>query len=177
MKVNIQQLLISLLVITIVMAFSPIAGNAQSNDGTFIMSSVGSIQNLSNNSMSITFSSNIACLNVQNGTTILTSEKGTGLFNINCVVKEKFNTLGIKLFPNPVNAISKLQFLSKPPLNENFVITIWTADGFNLYHGKATGDEIFQGKNVDLSSLPSGSFVIQVESQNFIDALKFIKAK
>jgi hypothetical protein len=150
---------------------------SQDNGGVFIMSSVGSIQNWSNNSMSVTFSSNLACLNIQNGIAILNSEKGTGLFEMNCKVDVKFNALGIQLFPNPVNNISKLKFLNKPLLIENFVITVWTADGFKLFNLKASADELLLGKNIDFSSLTSGSFVIQVESPNYIDALKFVKAK
>jgi len=40
---------------------------AQQLTGTFIMSSVGGIENISNNSMAITFISSATCLNVQNG--------------------------------------------------------------------------------------------------------------
>lgn len=150
---------------------------SQDNGGVFIMSSVGSIRNWSNNSMSVTFTSNLACLNIQNGTAVLNSESGTGLFELNCKVDLKFNTLGIQLFPNPVKAISKLKFLGKPLLNEHFIITVWSADGFKLLNAKATADELLLGKNIDFSSLTSGSFVIQVESPNYVDALKFIKAK
>jgi hypothetical protein len=41
---------------------------------------------------------------------------------------------------------------------------------------KATGFEIFQGKQIDFGSLSIGSYVIQIESEKFIEALKFIKA-
>jgi len=150
---------------------------SQEANAAFVMSSVGTIQNTSNNSMALTFSSNLACLNIQNGTSILNSEAGTGLFEINCKLDVKYNSLGIQLSPNPVNAISKLKFLNKPPLNENFAITIWSTEGFKLLNFKANGEEIFKGKNVDFSSLISGSFVIQVESSNYIDAIKFVKAK
>jgi hypothetical protein len=41
---------------------------------------------------------------------------------------------------------------------------------------KATGFEIFQGKQLDFASLSVGSYVIQIESEKYIDAIKFIKA-
>lgn len=131
---------------------------------------------MSNNSMAVTFTSNAACLNVQNGTAVLTGERGTGTFAINCEVNTKFNTLGIKLFPNPVGANTKVKFINTPPLNDQFSITLWSSQGEKLSTTNATGYEIFQGKLVNMSSLISGSYVIQVESEKYRDALKFIKA-
>jgi len=150
--------------------------NAQALSGSFIMSSIGGIQNMSNNSMAVTFTSNAACLNVQNGAAVLTGERGTGLFAINCEVNTKFNTLGIKLYPNPVGANTKVKFINTPPLNDNFTITVWSSQGEKLTTTTASGYEIYQGKLMNLSSLVPGSYIIQVESEKYQDALKFIKA-
>jgi hypothetical protein len=149
---------------------------AQQITGTFIMSSVGGIQNTSNNSMAVTFNSSATCLNVQNGSAVLTGDRGTGNFAINCEVNAVFNSLGIKLYPNPVGANTKVKFMKAPPLNDQFSITIWNAEGQQVGTAKATGLEIFQGKQIDLGSLSVGSYVIQIESEKFIEALKFIKA-
>ena len=149
---------------------------AQAISGSFIMSSIGGIQNMSNNSMAVTFTSNAACLNIQNGAAVLTGERGTGLFAINCEVNTKFNTLGIKLYPNPVAANTKVKFINTPPLNDNFTITVWSSQGEKLTTTTASGYEIYQGKLMNLSSLVSGSYIIQVESEKYQDALKFIKA-
>jgi hypothetical protein len=149
---------------------------AQQLSGAFIMSSVGGLNNMSNNSMAVTFSSNSACLNVQNGTAVLTGDRGTGSFAVNCDVKSKYNTLGIKLYPNPVVATTKIKFINTPPLNDLFNISIWGADGFRITSGKATGYELFQGMPLDFSMLQAGSYIIQIESDNYTDALKFIKA-
>lgn len=150
--------------------------NAQLLSGSFIMSSVGGIQNMSNNSMAITFTSNAACLNVQNGAAVLTGERGTGTFAVNCEVNTKFNTLGIKLYPNPVGANTKVKFINTPPLNDNFSITVWSSQGEKMSTSNATGYEIYQGKLMNMSSLISGSYIIQIESDKYQDALKFIKA-
>jgi len=150
---------------------------AQENNGAFIMSSVGAISNFSNNSMAVSFNSNSNCLNVQNGAAVLTGERGTGLFVANCEAITKINLLGIKLFPNPVSDYTKVKFTNTPPLNENFVITILGLDGSKITISKATGYELFQGKTINLSSLSTGSYFIQIESLKYIDALKFIKAK
>ena len=150
---------------------------AQQLNGAFIMSSVGGLQNMSNNSMAVTFSSSAACLNVQNGSAVLTGDRGTGNFAINCEVNTKVNTLGIKLYPNPVIATTKIKFINTPPLNDQFNISIWGADGFKITSGKATGYQLFQGMPLDFSMLQAGSYIIQIESDKYTDALKFIKAK
>lgn len=151
--------------------------HAQNNNGAFIMSSVGAINNFSNNSMAVIFSSSSPCLNVQNGSAVLTGERGNGLFVTNCEAITKINSLGIKLFPNPVSDLTKVKFINIPPLNDNFVITILGLDGSKISNLSATGYELFQGKQINLSSLATGTFFIQIESPKYIDALKFIKAK
>lgn len=163
----------SLAILTIIF---PQNSQAQQLQGAFIMSSVGSLQNMSNNSMAVTFSSQAACLNLQNGTAVLNGDRGTGAFAVNCEVSAKFNHLGIKLYPNPVATITKVKFLNTPPLNDQFTISIWNAEGYRVTSGKATGYELFQGKLLDFSMLHAGNYVIQIESENYRDALKFIKA-
>jgi hypothetical protein len=169
----------NILVITFIaiieLAF-PRSLHAQELTGAFIMSSVGGLQNMSNNSMAVTFSSSATCLNVQNGTAVLTGDRGTGSFAVNCEVNTIFNSLGIKLFPNPVGANTKVKFINTPPLADQFTISVWSAEGFQISSSKATGYELFQGKGMDFSSLIAGSYIIQIESEKYRDALKFIKA-
>jgi hypothetical protein len=165
-----------IVIITIIGLAFPQSIQAQQLTGTFIMSSVGGLNNMSNNSMAVTFSSSATCLNVQNGTAVLTGDRGTGNFAINCEVKSKYNTLGLKLYPNPVVSITKIKFINTPPLNDQFNINIWGADGFRITSGKATGYELFQGMPLDFSLLQAGSYIIQIESDKYTDALKFIKA-
>jgi len=167
----------------LVIAFIAIIGlafprslQAQQLTGAFIMSSVGGLQNMSNNSMAVTFSSSATCLNVQNGTAVLIGDRGTGIFAVNCEVNTIFNRLGIKLFPNPVGANTKVKFINTPPLTDQFTISVCNAEGFKITIAKATGYELFQGKGMDFSSLTAGSYIIQIESDKYRDALKFIKA-
>jgi hypothetical protein len=164
------------LLVTIIALSFPCIADAQTLSGSFIMSSVGGIQNMSNNSMAVTFTSNAACLNVQNGAAVLTGERGSGTFAVNCEVNTKFNTLGIKLYPNPVGANTKVKFVNTPPLNDNFTITVWGSQGEKISSSNASGYEIYQGKLMNFSTLVSGSYIIQIESDKYRDALKFIKA-
>ena len=167
--------ILAIIIPIIVLAF-PQSIHAQQLSGAFIMSSVGGLQNMSNNSMAVTFSSSATCLNVQNGTAVLTGDRGTGNFAINCEVNTIFNSLGIKLYPNPVGASTKIKFINTPPLADQFTISVWNSEGFKISSAKATGYEIFQGKGMDFSSLIAGSYIIQIESEKYRDALKFLKA-
>jgi hypothetical protein len=163
-------------IITIIVSAFPQSIQAQQLTGAFIMSSVGGLNNMSNNSMAITFSSSATCLNVQNGTAVLTGDRGTGSFAVNCEVNTIFNSLGIKLYPNPVGANTKVKFINTPKLTDQFSISVWNAEGFQISSSKATGYELFQGMPLDFSMLQAGSYIIQIESDNYTDALKFIKA-
>jgi len=148
---------------------------AQSS-ANFMMSSVGSIPGTSNTGMAIQFNSINTCLNVQNGVAVFNGVRGSGQFAINCEVTLKINSLGIKLYPNPVNITTKVKFINTPPLTENFNLTVWTTEGVLQSTKKESGYNLFQGINLDVSALGSGSYVLKIESQNYFDALKFIKA-
>ena len=175
MKHRFKISILAILIPIIVFAF-PQSIQAQQLTGAFIMSSVGGLNNMSNNSMAVKFSSSATCLNVQNWTAVLSGDRGTGNFAINCEVNTIFNSLGIKLYPNPVGASTKIKFINTPPLTDQFTISVWNSEGFKISSTKATGYEIFQGKGMDFSSLIAGSYIIQIESEKYTDALKFIKA-
>jgi hypothetical protein len=87
----------------------------------------------------------------------------------------KFNTLGIKMFPNPVNNATKVKLNNTPPLTETFNLTIWTTEGLLIKTQKETGYNLFQGLNMDLSALVAGTYILKVESVGYMDAIKFIK--
>ena len=142
----------------------------------FMMSSMGSILGASNTGMAIQFNSIATCLNVQNGVAVLNGLRGNGQFAINCEVSLKINSLGIKLYPNPVNTTTKVKFVNTPPLTETFNLSVWTTEGALLSTRKESGYNLFQGINLDVSALGLGSYVLKIESQNYVDALKFIKA-
>ena len=174
MNLYLKHNILFVFIVIIQLAFSQIL-IAQKLSGVFIMSSVGGLENISNNSMSITFNSNAPCLNVQNGVALLHGYSGVATFNTNCELNIKFNTLGIKLYPNPVFGITTLKYKNPPPLNDAFKISIWGVDGYKITSGKATGYELLQGMPLDFSMLQDGTYFLQIESEKLYDALKFIK--
>ncbi len=143
--------------------------------GLFVMSSVGAMAGTSSNGLAINFNSIAACIDVQTGIAVLNGARGNGQFAINCEVTMKFNALGIKMFPNPVNNATKVKFNNTPPLTETFNLTIWTTEGMLVKTQKETGYNLFQGLNIDLSALIAGTYVLKIESPAYMDAVKFIK--
>ena len=142
----------------------------------FTMSSVGMIANTNSNATAISFKSAANCLDVQTGIAVLNGTRANGQFVTNCEVNVKFNTLGIKLFPNPVLGATKVKFINTPPLTENFNLSVWTMEGGVIFSRKETGYNIFQGVIVDMGMLIAGSYILKIESANYADAIKFIKA-
>lgn len=143
--------------------------------GLFVMSSVGAMAGISSNGLAINFNSIAACIDVQTGIAVLNGARGNGQFAINCEVTMKFNSLGIKMFPNPVNNATKVKLKNTPPLNDIFNLTIWTTEGLLIKTQKETGYNLFQGLNMDLSALIAGTYVLKIESAGYMDAIKFIK--
>ena len=139
------------------------------------MSSMGILDNTSSLSAAINFKSNANCIDVQSGIAVLNGFKGYGEFVVNCSVKQQFNILGVKMFPNPVITRSKIKFTNTPSLIENFNITIWNTEGELVKSMKESGYNIFQGLLIDFSTLSPGGYILKIESPEYIEALKFIK--
>lgn len=143
----------------------------------FTMSTMGSIAGSSNTGMAIQFNSITTCLNVQNGIAVLSGERGNEQFAMNCEVSLKINSLGVKLYPNPVSANARVKFLNTPPLTDIFNLSIWSSDGILIRTRKETGYNLFQGVEIDLNTITAGTYILRIESTNYVDAIKFIKAK
>ena len=141
-----------------------------------VMSSIGTIAGTSSTVSSINFKSVSSCIDIQSGIAVLKGERGSGDFAYSCEVAMKFNSLGIKLYPNPVNNATRVKFSNTPPLSEVFNLQIFNTDGQFISSKKETGYNLFQGITIDLGNLNAGTYVLKIESSSFVDAIKFIKA-
>ncbi len=140
------------------------------------MSTVGAIPGTASNGLAIQFNSVTACIDVQTGVAVLNGARGNGQFAMQCEVTMKINSLGVRLFPNPVHQYARVKLNNMPPLTETFNLTIWSTEGALIKSQKETGYNLFQGLNIDLSGLTNGSYVLKIESPAYVDAIKFIKA-
>ena len=145
-------------------------------EAQIIMSSIGMMGNASSTINALNFKSSTTCIDVQSGVAVLNGKRGNGQFAMNCEVTMKINSLGVRLFPNPVNHITKIKLNNTPPLTEAFSLSIWTTEGALIRSQKETGYNLFQGLNIDLSGLTNGAYILKIESQKYMEAIKFIKA-
>ena len=145
-------------------------------EAQIVMSSIGMMGNASSTINALNFKSSTTCIDVQSGVAVLNGKRGNGQFAMNCEVTMKINSLGVRLFPNPVNHITKIKLNNTPPLTETFSLSIWTTEGALIRSQKETGYNLFQGLNIDLSGLTNGAYILKIESQKYMDAIKFIKA-
>ncbi len=140
------------------------------------VSSIGSIGGSVANVSAINFNSIATCIDIKSGITVLTGKRAAGEFAINCEVSMQYNSLGVKMFPNPVQTQTKVKATNTPPLNEIFSLTIISANGVVLNTRKEIGYNLFQGLTIDLGNLQSGTYVLKIDSPKFVDVIKFIKA-
>lgn len=140
------------------------------------VSSIGLIGGSAANISAINFNSIATCIDIKSGIAVLTGKRASGEFALNCEVSMQYNSLGVKMFPNPVQNQTKVKATNTPPLNETFNLTIITANGVVLSTRKETGYNLFQGLTIDLGNLQSGTYVLKIDSPKFVDVVKFIKA-
>ena len=145
-------------------------------EAQIVMSSIGMMGNASSTINALNFKSSTTCIDVQSGVAVLNGKRGNGQFAMNCEVTMKINSLGVRLFPNPVNHNTKIKLNNTPPLTETFSLSIWTTEGALIRSQKETGYNLFQGLNIDLGGLTNGAYILKIESQKYMDAIKFIKA-
>jgi Secretion system C-terminal sorting domain len=141
-----------------------------------VMSSIGTMGAASGTVSALNFKSSASCIDVQSGVAVLNGARGNGEFAFSCEVVMNYNSLGIKLFPNPVNSSTKVKFINAPPLTEQFNLQVYTAEGQFISSKKETGYNLFQGITIDLGTLTSGTYILKITSTEFVDAIKFIKA-
>lgn len=145
-----------------------------SQNHAFIMSSVGNMGNNISLVTSINFMSDAKCIEVQNGLSTLTVIPNNKTFIIDCDVKVDFNQLALSIYPNPASENAHIKFNQAPPLTEIFDVSLWNAHGGIIGSRKESGYNLFQGILLSVSGLQTGVYVIRIESEHYLDALKFI---
>ncbi len=142
----------------------------------FIMSATNMANGSPIISSAIDMHSALKCIDVQTGIAVLSGNVNTGDFAINCEVNLKFNSLGIKLYPNPVVNATKVKFINPPPFDETFKVSIWSSEGILIKTQNEIGLNLFKGVVFNLNDLFTGTYILKIESPKFVDAIKFIKA-
>jgi len=132
-------------------------------------------QNFTTSSLPFQYKSLNQCLDLQTGIKIMKATSNKGEFNLDCLIHEKFNTLGLILYPVPVKNIATIKLSIAPPANSIFQISVWTPLGQKMDIQKAFGSALFQGIQIDFSVLSAGSYYLVLHSPHHMDAVKFVK--
>ena len=153
-----------------------IYGNASAQNSIFIISATNMVKGSPTISSAIDMHSALKCIDVQTGISVLSGNVSNGDFAINCEVNLKFNSLGIKLFPNPVVNATKVKFVNPPPFEEIFKVSVWSSEGILIKTQNEIGINLFKGVVFNLNDLITGTYILKIESSKYVDAIKFIKA-
>ena len=152
---------------------------SKSQSPAFLVSSVGpatggNVNTIANSSV-INLNSISNCIDVKSGLIVLNGLRNSGTFAMSCEVNLQINQLGIKMYPNPVETTTKVKLSKSFLVDQYFNVSILTTDGVLVKNSKELGSTLLQGIIMDLSFLNGGTYVLKVESQNYIDVVKFIK--
>ena len=79
----------------------------------------------------------------------------------------------ISVYPNPVK--TKLQVVIKEPLGQTVTLSVSDYFGRNLINYVSTSDWSANPIQVDVSSLPSGMYILEVTSGGVSEVMKVIK--
>lgn len=173
-----QRNIITLYTGLIILSVFPQKAMSQSTENIgILMSATNGIVGVQSNSGIVMIQSSANCLDIKSGIAVISAIRGTGSFAVNCEVKQQFNTLGIKLYPNPVENITRVKFVNTPPLTDEFSISLSDISGNKLNLGKQNGYNLYQGCNLDLSQVNAGIYFLQITSKNYLEIVKVIKSK
>lgn len=173
-----QRIIITLFIGLLILSAFPQKAISQSKDGLgIIMSATTGMSGVQSNSGAIMIATSANCLDVKSGLAVISAIRGAGSFAINCELKQQFNTLGIKLYPNPIAQITRVKFINTPPLTDEFNISLSDISGNKVDLGKQNGYTLYQGYNLDLSQVIAGTYFLQITSANYLEIVKVIKIK
>jgi hypothetical protein len=160
--------------VTIISICFCFCANAQIN----ISYSIGSI---GGNMKTSTYSSSILingenCIKVTNSISkFKTSNKGD--FYSTCSVNIDFEKtiIQLALAPNPVNTYTVVKSIGKLPNDNKFGIMVYNNSGQPVYATETSQQQLSSGLRLNLSTLVTGIYFVQVSSSSVLTTIKFLK--
>ena len=118
----------------------------------------------------------INCIKVTNSISKFTPSK-KGDFYSTCSVNIDFSKIQIQLAlsPNPVNTYTILKCLGRLQNDNKFNVMVFNNTGQPVYSTEATQQQMLTGLRLDLASLVTGVYFVQVSSSSVLSTLKFLK--
>ena len=139
----------------------------------YSMGVLGGDLKLSNSSNPLTLSM-ANCIQVSNGVTkFLTTN--AGMFINECIVDLNYSKISIQVLPNPFVDAVFVKFKTKIDKDNHFKISVFNNMG-NLVKIENVNQELFYtGYKVVLSNIPSGIYLMQINSSKVNEVFKIFK--
>lgn len=114
------------------------------------------------------------CFNISNALNKFWASN-TGDFFTNCVVDVDFVKFSIKINPNPVINFATVKFINKIQNESKMRLTIFNNVGQPMKVYDVSQDQFLVGYKLDMVSLPSGYYFIQISSSSILQTFKILK--
>ena len=98
-----------------------------------------------------------------------------GEFFATCMVDLDYIKLSIKISPNPVITYTNIKFANMIQTDNFFKLIVYNNVGQNAIVKDVTQDAFLAGYRLDMSSLPSGYYFIQIVSNSILQTFKILK--
>lgn len=114
------------------------------------------------------------CFNITNAINKFWASN-TGEFFTNCVVDVDFVKFSIKINPNPVINYATVKFINKVQNESKMRLTVFNNSGQPMKTLDVSQDQFLAGYKLDMLSLPSGYYFIQIASSSILQTFKILK--
>lgn len=128
---------------------------------------------VSNSSSPLTLSMS-NCIQISNGVAKYSTVNNEDFIN-NCIVDLNYSKLSIQVLPNPfVNAVY-VTFKGKIDNDNHFKISVFNNIGQLVKTENVYQDLFYTGYRIALSSLPTGIYLMQINSSKVNEVFKIVK--
>jgi len=114
------------------------------------------------------------CFKVSNNITKFWASK-KGEFFATCFVNIDYIKLSIKITPNPVTTFANIKFSNQLQNDNKFNVVVFNNTGQPQVTKEVGQDALLAGYKLDMSTLASGYYFIQIASSTIIQTFKILK--
>jgi hypothetical protein len=140
---------------------------------SYSIGSIGSMPKVAGLSSPILISSE-NCFLISNNITKFWASKD-GEFFASCMIDLDYVKLNIKITPNPVVTFANIKFLSMLQKDNKFRLVVYNNTGQPEILKDVSQDAFLAGYKLDMSSLASGYYFIQIASSTILQTFKILK--
>ena len=148
--------------------------NAYSQIGiSYSIGSIGSMSKASSFSGPVIITGE-NCFKVTNSISKFWASK-KGEFFASCFVDLDYIKMSIKITPNPVTTYANIKFLNMLQNDNKFKLIVYNNTGQPAILKEVSQDAFLAGYRLDMSTLASGYYFIQIASSSIIQTFKILK--